>query len=122
MPPQEPVVPPAARGQASSELGANAALIFGAGALFGLLSGALLMRGRLRRPPMVSEFAPPPTLPERQPPVDQRPADPGSVPAPGATSEIRFAAQFVPVETTIALAPFQEADEVSTNSSSGHHA
>ena len=73
-PPQEPAVPPGAGGQFPAALSANAALIFGAGVLLGLLSGALLMRGRLlRRQPAFGEYAAPPTLRQRQQPVDQQP-------------------------------------------------
>jgi hypothetical protein len=125
MAPQQPDVPPEARGRLSTALTANAAFIFGAGVLLGLLSGALLMRERLlRRQLAVGEFAPPPTLPQRQPPVDQQPAESnaGGISLPGASSEIRFAARFVPLETTIALAPFAGADEVSVDYSSDHHA
>ena len=62
-PPQEPIDSPAARGQFPVSFSAVAALIFGAGASLGLLSGALLMRqwllrGRLK----VGESAPLPTL------------------------------------------------------------
>ena len=63
LPPQEPIDPPAARGQFPTAFWAIAALIFGAGASLGLLSGALLMRRRLlRRQLAVGENAPPPTL------------------------------------------------------------
>ena len=125
LPPQEPIVPPGARGQFPTVFSAVAALIFGVGALLGLLSGALLMRQRLlRRQPAVGEYAPPPTLPQRQQLVDQRPAesDTGGVSKTGASSEIQFAARFVPVETTIVLAPFPGADELSIGHSSDHHA
>jgi hypothetical protein len=106
--PQEPAVPTGVRGEVPIALPADAALIFGAGVLLGLLCGGLLMRGRLlRRQPTVSEFASPPTLPQSQQSADQRPAesDTGNVATPGKSSEISFAARFVPVETTIVLAP-----------------
>lgn len=118
--PQEPAVPSGARGQFSTALSANAALIFGAGVLLGLLSGALLMRGRLlRRQLAVGEYAPPPTIPQHQQPAV---ADAGRPSEPGASSEIRFAARLVAAETTIAMAPFPGADEVSIDYSSDHHA
>jgi len=118
--PQEAAVPSGARGQFPTALSANVALIFGTGVLLGLLSGALLMRRRLlRRQLAVGEYAPPPTFPQhRQPAV----ADTGRVSEPGASSEIRFAARFVPVETTLVLAPFPGDDEVSIDYSSDHHA
>ena len=118
--PQEAAVPSGARGQFPTALSANVALIFGTGVLLGLLSGALLMRRRLlRRQLAVGEYAPPPTFPQhRQPAV----ADTGRVSEPGASSEIRFAARFLPVETTLVLAPFPGDDEVSIDYSSDHHA
>jgi hypothetical protein len=145
MPPQEPAVPPGARGQFPTALSANAALIFGAGVLLGLLSGALLMRERLlRRQVAVGEYVPTPTLPQRQQPVAQQPVaqqvvdqqalgqqpvaqqavelEAGGVSQTGATPEIRFAARLVPGETTIVLAPSPGADEVSIEHSSDHHA
>ena len=185
--PQEPAVPPGTRDQLPTALSASAALIFGAGVLLGLVSGALLMRARLlRRQPVAGEVAPPPPLPQPQPPVDQPPvdqqpldrqpvvqepveqqsvvqqpvdqqpvvqqpvvqqpveqqpveqqpvpvehqpveqqpaeSDASSVPDPGVSSEIRFAARFVPGETTIVFAPFRGADEVSIEDLSDHHA
>ena len=117
---QEPAVPSEARGQFPTALSANAALIFGTGVLLGLLSGALLMRGRLlRRQRAVGEYAPPPTPPQHQQPAV---ADTGRVSEPGASFQIRFAARFVPVETTIVLAPFPGDDEVSIDESSDRHA
>lgn len=116
MPPQEPAVPPAPREQTPTALSANAALIFGAGVLLGLLSGALLKRGRLtHREPVL--------LPPRQPPVDHRPlkSDAGSVAEPEKPPKIRFAVRFVPVETTIALASQPVAEEAISDSSD-HHA
>lgn len=106
--PQEPAIPSAAGGQFPTELSIYAALIFGAGVLLGLLSGALLMRGRLLRGrPAVGEFAASLALPQRQSPFDPRPAesDVGGVSASVLSSEVRFAARFVPVETTIVLSP-----------------
>jgi hypothetical protein len=125
MPPQEPAVPSEAHGQFPTTLSAKVALIFGAGLLLGLLSGALLTRERLlRRQLAVSEYATPPAPPHRRQPVDQQPdeSDPGGVSETGVNSEIRFAARFVPVETTIVLTPFPGADEVSIDSSSDHRA
>ncbi len=76
LPPQEPIDPPGARGQFPTAFVAIAALIFGAGVLFGLWAGTVLMRQRmLRRQLAVGESAPPPTLPQRQQPVDQQPVD-----------------------------------------------
>jgi hypothetical protein len=109
MPPHEPADPPGARSGFPAAISVNVALIFGAGLLLGLLSGALLMRDRLlRRQPAIVEYAPPPTLLQRRQLVNQQLAelDAGGVSEPGVTSEIRFAARFVPVETTIVLAPF----------------
>lgn len=148
--PLVPAVPSEARGQIPAALSANAALIFGAGMLLGLLSGALLMRARLLlRQRAAGEVALPPELAQSQQPVglqlvsqqpadqqavDQQPfveqrvdeqpteSDAGVVPQPGAISEIRFAARFVTGETTIVLAPFQGADEVSIKDSIDHHA
>ncbi len=130
MPPQEPAAPPEARGQFSIALSANAALIFGAGALLGLLSGAFLMRERLlKHQPAVGDYVRPPTLPQVQKPVEPRPVEPrpaasdgGGVSEPGTSAEIRFAARIIPIETTIVLAPFPEGDEVSVDSPSDHHA
>lgn len=123
MPPQEPTALPEARGQFSTALSANAALIFGAGALLGLLSGALLMRERMRRhQPAVDDYVRPPTLPQVQKPIDPQPLGPRpaesdgvGVSEHGAPSEIRFAARIIPVETTIAFAPFPDGDEVSVD-------
>ena len=125
MPPQEPTVPPEARGQFPIAFSANAPLVFGTGMLLGLLFGALVMRQwLLRRQLVVGENAPPPTLSQRQQPVDQQPAAPGAVGAPetGAAPEIRFSAWFIPGETTIVLAPSPGSDEVSIEYSSDHHA
>jgi len=129
MAPQELTAPAESRGQFSTGLSANAALIFGAGALLGLLFGALLMRQRLlRHQPTAGDYARPTTLPQVQKPVDPQPADPRpesdgvGVSEPGASAEIRFAARIIPVETTIVFAPFPEGDEVSVDHSSDHRA
>ena len=125
LPPQEPIDPPGARGQFPAAISTSAALIFGAGVSLGLLSGALLMRRRLLRGQMeVGASVPPPTLPQRQPPVDERPAESCSsgLSETGASSEIRFAARLVPVATTIMLAPLPDADEISIEHSSDYHA
>jgi hypothetical protein len=72
--PQEPAGPPGAGGQNPTALSASAALMFGAGMLLGLLSGALLMRARLlRRQPAAIEVSPPPPLAQSQQPVEQQP-------------------------------------------------
>jgi hypothetical protein len=125
LPPQEPIDPPGARGQFPTAFSAIAALIFGAGFSLGLLSGALLMRRRLLRGQLaVGENAPPPTLPQRQQPVDQRPAesDACDLSETGGSSEIRFAARLVPAATTIVLAPLPDADGISIEHSSDYHA
>lgn len=106
LPPQEPIDPPGARGQFPTAFVAIAVLIFGAGASLGLFAGALLMRQRLLRgQPAVGENAPPPMLPQRQQPVDQRPAesDACGLTETGASPEIRCAARLVPAATTILL-------------------
>jgi hypothetical protein len=125
LPPQEPIDPPGARGQFPSAFWAIAALIFGAGVSLGLLSGALLMRQWLLRGQLaVGENAPPPTLSQRQQPVDQRPAesDACGLSETGASSEIRFAARLVPAATTIVLAPLPDAEGISIEHSSDYHA
>jgi hypothetical protein len=120
MPLPEPAFLSGARGQFPTELSAKAALIFVAGVLLGLLSGAHLMRERLRRRQLaIVDYSPLPTLPKRQQLAE---SDAGGVSEPGASSEIRFAARFVPVETAIVLAPLPGADEVSIDHSSNHHA
>jgi hypothetical protein len=124
LPPQEPIDPPGARGQFPSAFWAIG-LIFGAGVSLGLLSGALLMRQRLLRGQLaVGENAPLPTLPQRQQPVDQRPAesDVCGLSETGASSEIRFAAGLVPAATTIVLAPLPDADGISIEYSSDYRA
>jgi hypothetical protein len=74
--PQEPAVPPGTRDQLPTALSASAALIFGAGMLLGLVSGALLMRTRLlRRQLAAGEVAPPPMLTPIQQPAEQRPIE-----------------------------------------------
>lgn len=148
--PQVPAVPSEASGRSPAALSANAALIFGAGMLLGLLSGALLMRARLlRRQRAVGEVAPPSAFAQslqsvgQQPlgqqivnqepvdqqrvdlqPVDEQPAesDAGVDSWPSAISATRFTARFVPGETTIVLAPFKGANEVSIEDSIDHHA
>lgn len=148
--PQVPAVPSEAIGQSPTALSANAALIFGGGMLLGLLSGALLMRARLlRRQRAVGEVAPPSAFAQslqsvgQQPleqqivnqepvdqqrvdlqPVDGQPAesDAGVDSQPSAISATRFTARFVPGKTTIVLAPFKGADEVSIEDSIDHHA
>ena len=125
LPPQEPIDPPGARGQFPTAFWAIAALIFGAGVLLGLLSGALLMRQRLLRGQLaVGENEPAPTLPQRQQSVDQRPAesDACGLSESGASSEIRFAARIVPAATTIVLAPLPDADGSSIEHSSDYAA
>ncbi len=125
LPPQEPIDSRGASGQFSTAFSPSAALIFGAGVLLGLVFGALLMRQRLLRGQRaVGEDAPPPTLPQRQQPVDQRPAesDACGLSETGASSEIRFAARLVPAATTIVLAPLPDADGISTEHSSDYHA
>ena len=123
--PQEPTDPPGARGQLLTAFSPSAALIFGAGVLLGLLSGALLMRHRLSRGQLaVGENAPLLTLPQPQRPVDQRPAesDACGFSETGASSEVRFAAQLVPATTTIVLARVPDADEISIEHSSDYQA
>jgi hypothetical protein len=74
MPPQEPAVPPKARSQFPIAISANVSIVFGAGVLLGLLSGALLMRRwPLRRQLVAGENAAPPTLPQPQRPLVQPP-------------------------------------------------
>ncbi len=114
--PQEPIDPSGARGQFPAAFSAIAALIFAAGASLGLLSGALLMRRRLLRGQMAAgESTSPPALPQRQQPVDQRPAesDARGLSAIGASSEFRFSARLVPVATTIVLAPPLDVEGIS---------
>ena len=123
--PQEPIDPPGARGQFPTALSASAALIFGAGILLGLMSGALLMRQRLlRAQPAVGEIAPAPPLPQRQLSVDQRPAesDARGLSETDASPETQFAARLVPAVTTIVLAPLPDADGISIEHSSDYHA
>ena len=123
LPPQEPIDPPGARAQFPTAIPASAVLIFGAGALLGLLSGALLMRQRLLRGQLVvDENALRPKLAQRQHPVDQRPAESGArgLSETGASSESRFAARLVPAATTIVLVPLPDADEVSIEHSSDY--
>ena len=125
LPPQEPINPPEARAHFPSGYAAIAALIFGAGVSLGLLSGAILMRQRLLRGQRaIGENAPPPTLPQRQQPVDQRPAesDACGLSETGASSEIRIDAQLVPTATTIVLAPVPDAEGISIEHSSDYQA
>jgi hypothetical protein len=124
LPPQEPVDPPGVRGQFTTAFWAIAAFIFGAGASVGLLSGALLMRQRLLRgQPEVGENARVTTLPQRQQPVDQRPAESTAsfLAETGASTEIQFAARLVPASTTIVLAPRPGASGISIEHSSNYH-
>ena len=125
VPPQEPIDPPGARGQFPTAFSTSAALIFGAGVSLGLLSGALLMRRRLLRGQLaVGVNVPPPTLPQRQQPVDQQPteSDSSGLPETGASPEIQFAARLVPAATTIVLAPLPDVNEISIEHSSDYHA
>jgi hypothetical protein len=125
LPPQEPIDPPAARAQFPTAFWAIAALIFGAGVSLGLFCGALLTRQRLlRAQPTVGENAPAPMLPQRQQPVDQRPAESTAcgLSETRASSEIRFAARLVPAATTIVLAPLADADGISIEHSNEYHA
>jgi hypothetical protein len=140
LPPQEPIDPPGARGQLPTDYLTIAALIFGAGSLLGLLSGALLMRRWLQRGQLaVRESALPytPAFPQLQRPVerrtadqqraDQQPADPqpadpqpaesdaGGLPETSAPPEIQFTAWLVPSATTIALAPRPGAEVLSSS-------
>ena len=123
--PQEPIDAPGSRGQFPAAFSASAALIFGAGILLGLMSGALLMRQRLLRgQPAASEIAPVPPLPQLQLPVDQRPAESDACGASetDASPENRFAARLVPAATTIVLVPLPDADGISIEHSSDYHA
>jgi PASTA domain len=125
LPSQEPIDPPGARAQLSTAFFAIAALIFGAGVSLGLLSGALLMRQRLLRGQLaVGENAPPPPLPQRQLPIDQRPtgSDARGLSETGAPSEISFTAQLVPASTTIVLAPLPDAGRISIEHSGDYDA
>jgi len=123
LPPQEPIDSRGASGQFSSAFSPSAALIFGVGGLLGLVFGALLMRQRLLRGQRTGGENMPPTLPPRQQPVDQRPAESGTcgLSEPGASSESGFAARLAPAATTIVLAPLPDADEISTEHSSDYH-
>jgi PASTA domain len=106
LPPQEPIDPPGARGPFPTAFVAIAALIFAFGVSLGLLAGVLLMRQRLLRGQQaVDKEAPPPTLPQRQQPVDQQLAesDAGSLSESDAAAEVRCAARLVPAATTILL-------------------
>lgn len=119
-PASEPTAPPAPRGRFPIAVSANAALILGAGVLLGLLLGALLMRRwLLRREPAADENAAPPTLTQHQQPVE---TSAGGISETEAAPEIRFAARLYPGETTIALAPLADGDEVAIEQSSDHHA
>ena len=125
LPPQESIDTSGVRGQFPTAFSASAALIFGAGILLGLMSGALLMRQRLLRgQPAVGEIAPTQPLPQRQLPVDQRPveSDACGLSETDASSESQFAARLVPAATTIVLAPLPDADGISIEHSSDYHA
>ena len=115
----EPTVPPAPRARFPIAFSANAALILGAGVFLGLLLGALLMRQwLLRRKPLADEGAAPPTLYQHQQPVD---TGTGGVETEAAP-EIRFAARLYAGETTIALVPHPDGEEVAIEQSSDQHA
>jgi len=122
-PPQEPIDTSEARGRFPTAFSASAALIFGAGAALGLLSGALLMRQRLLRGQLaVGANALPPALPQHQKSVDLRSAE-SEARDPSETSvapEIRFAARLVPTATTIVLAPLPDANGISIEHSSDY--
>jgi len=128
--PQEANDPPGARGPFPTDYSTIAALMFGAGTLLGLLSGAFLMRRWLQRGRLTArESALPstPTFPQQQRPVDQQPvdqlrADPqpaesdaGGLPETGAAPEIQFTAWLVPSATTIALAHRLDAEVLSSS-------
>ena len=116
-PASEPTVPPAPRARFPIALSANAALILGAGVLLGLLLGALLMRQwLLRRKRLADEDDAPPTLYQRQQPVDT-----GGVQTEAAP-EFRFAARLYSGETTIALVPRPDGEAVAIEQSSDQHA
>jgi hypothetical protein len=116
-PAPEPAVPPAPRARFPIASSANAALILGAGVLFGLLLGALLMRQwLLRRKRLADEDAAPPTLYQRQQPLDS-----GGVQTEAAP-EFRFAARLYSGETTIALVPRPDGEAVAIEQSSDQHA
>jgi PASTA domain len=118
-PAAEPTVPPAPRVRFPIALSENAALILGAGVLLGLLLGALLMRQwLLRRKRLADEDAAPPTLYQRQQPVD---TGTGGVQTEAAP-EFRFAARLYPGETTIVLVPRPDGEEVAIEQSSDQHA
>lgn len=115
-------VPPAASAQPSTAFPASIALIFAAGVALGLLFGALSMRQWLLRRQHAVASLPAPSLAQGIPPIAQRPAASaarGTLHERGA-EEIRFAAWFVPLETTIVLAP--RAGAASIEHSRGHHA
>lgn len=117
-PASEPTVPPAPRARFPIAFSANAALILGAGVLLGLLLGALLMRQwLLRRKRLADEDAAPPALYQRRQPVD---AGTGGVETE-VTPEFRFAARLYPGETTIALVPRPDSEEVAIEHSSDQH-
>jgi hypothetical protein len=115
-PAPEPTVPPAPRARFPIAFSANAALILGAGVLFGLLLGALLMRQWLLRRKLADEDATPPTLYQCQQPVDT-----GGVQTEAAP-EFRFAARLYSGETTITLVPRPDGEEVAIEQSSDQHA
>lgn len=120
---RESTVPPVARSQLPSASSASAAFIFVAGVSLGLLFGAISMRQwLLRRRPIGTETAPAPALSQRRPPADRQPAESAAAAAPqtGGADEIRFAAWFVPLQTTIELAP--RAGGVPIEHSRDHHA
>jgi len=125
LPPQELVDPPKARAQFPIAIPASAALIFVAGVLLGLLSGALLMRQRLLRGQVaVGENALQPTLSRRWHSVDQRPPESEAcgLPQTSASSESRFEVRLVPTATTVVLAPLADTDEISIEHSSDYQA
>jgi hypothetical protein len=115
-PASEPTVLSALRARFPIALSANAALILGAGVLLGLLLGALLMRQWLRRKRLADENDAPPTLYQRQQPIDT-----GGVQTEAAP-EFRFAARLYSGETTIALVPRPDGEAVATEQSSDQHA
>jgi hypothetical protein len=118
-PASEPAVLPAPRARFPIALSANAALILGAGVLLGLLLGALLMRHwLLRRKKLADEDDAPPTLYQRQQPVD---TGTGGVQTEAAP-EFRFAARLYAGETTIALVPRPDGEAVAIEQSSDQHA
>jgi hypothetical protein len=117
-PASEPAVLPAPRARFPIALSANAALILGAGVLLGLLLGALLMRQwLLRRKQLADEDDAPPTLYQRQQPVD---TGTGGVQTEAAP-EFRFAARLYSGETTIALVPRPDSEAVAIEHSSDQH-